>query len=103
MVARPVLPACERAFAGCYLAADADDIHWAMIRAACNSVANVAVFPLQDVLGLDSHHRMNTPGTGEGNWVWRFEWNMIGNDAARTLGGITAASGRGRFALLDLP
>jgi uncharacterized repeat protein (TIGR01451 family) len=34
-----------------------------MIRACCNSVANIAVFPLQDVLGLTASHRMNTPGT----------------------------------------
>ena len=34
-----------------------------MIRAAANSVACMAVFPMQDILGLDSSHRMNTPGT----------------------------------------
>jgi 4-alpha-glucanotransferase len=44
----------ERAFAGAYLACGEHDVHWAMIRAAANSVANLAVFPLQDVLGLDS-------------------------------------------------
>ena len=74
-----------------------------MIRAACNSVANTAVFPLQDVLGLDGRHRMNLPGTGEGNWSWRFEWSMVGGEAARVLGEIAAASGRGRFELLGLP
>jgi 4-alpha-glucanotransferase len=43
---------------------------------AANSVANLAVFPLQDVLGLDSTHRMNTPGTlGGRNWTWRFTRN----------------------------
>jgi 4-alpha-glucanotransferase len=52
------------------------DVHWAMIRAACNSVAHMAVFPLQDVLGLDSTHRMNLPGTlGGSNWAWRFDWS----------------------------
>ena len=93
----------ERTFAGRYLVADVNNVHWAMIRAACNSVANMAVFPLQDVLGLESRHRMNTPGTGDGNWSWRFEWNMVGNEAARALGVIAAASGRGRFELLGLP
>ncbi|MEO8102363.1 MAG: 4-alpha-glucanotransferase [Betaproteobacteria bacterium] len=92
----------ERAFAGSYLVADADNVHWAMIRAACNSVANMAVFPLQDVLGLDSSHRMNTPGTCDGNWAWRFEWSMVGGEAGRVLGVITAASGRGQFELLEL-
>jgi 4-alpha-glucanotransferase len=94
----------ERAFAGSYLASGPDDIHWAMIRACCNSIANVAVFQLQDVLGLGSAHRMNTPGTvGDANWSWRFDWPMLGTEAARVLGLITAASGRGPFELLRLP
>jgi 4-alpha-glucanotransferase len=74
-----------------------------MIRAASNSVANMAVFPLQDVLGLDGSHRMNLPGTlGGSNWTWRFDWSMLGSEPTRVLGLITAASGRGPFALLGL-
>jgi 4-alpha-glucanotransferase len=96
-------PQRERQFAGSYLAANKHDIHWAMIRAACNSVAHMAVFPLQDVMGLDSSHRMNLPGTlGGTNWVWRFDWEMLGSDAGRALGVISAASGRGPIALLRL-
>lgn len=97
----------ERAFAGSYLACGDHDVHWAMIRACCNSVADIAVFPLQDVLGLDSAHRMNVPGVLGGNWGWRFGWEMLaidaGNEPARVLGLITAASGRGPFELLRLP
>ena len=94
----------ERAFAGSYLAAGPDDIHWAMIRACCNSVANIAIFQLQDVLGLGSSHRMNTPGSvGDHNWSWRFDWPMLDAEPARVLGLITAASGRGPFELLRLP
>ncbi|HEX7690388.1 MAG TPA: 4-alpha-glucanotransferase [Burkholderiaceae bacterium] len=94
----------ERAFAGSYLVAGDRDIHWAMIRACCNSVANIAIFPLQDVLGLGSEHRMNTPGTvGDHNWSWRFDWPMLGAEPTRVLGLITAASGRGPFELLRLP
>ncbi|MBI5258427.1 MAG: 4-alpha-glucanotransferase [Burkholderiales bacterium] len=97
-------PERERAYAGAYLATDAANVHWAMIRAACNSVANIAVCQFQDVLGLDSRHRMNTPGTvGEANWSWRFEWGMVGSEPGRVLGLITAASGRGPLALLGLP
>jgi 4-alpha-glucanotransferase len=89
----------ERRFAGTYLACGADDVHWAMIRAALNSVANLAVFPLQDVLGLPSSHRMNTPGTlGGPNWTWRFDWTMVGPDPGHVLALLTAASGRGPFA-----
>ena len=94
----------ERVYAGSYLPAAPDDVHWAMIRACCNSVANIAVCQLQDVLGLGSSHRMNIPGTmGEHNWSWRFSWDMVHPDHAHTLGLITAASGRGPFALLTLP
>ena len=96
-------PPRERAFAGSYLAAGGDDIHWAMIRAVCNSVANTVVVPLQDVLGLDGSHRMNRPGSPTGNWAWRFDWAMVGAEPARVLGVIAAASGRGPLALLDLP
>jgi 4-alpha-glucanotransferase len=94
----------ERAFAGAYLACGDHDVHWAMIRAASNSVANLAIFPLQDVLGLGSETRMNTPGTlGGSNWTWRFTWDQIGPEPGRVLGLLSAASGRGPFALLGLP
>lgn len=94
----------ERHYAGCYLAAGPQDIHWAMIRACCNSVANIAICQLQDVLGLDGSHRMNTPGTmGPHNWSWRFSWDMLGTEPARVLGLIAAASGRGPLELLRLP
>ena len=90
----------ERSYAGSYLAATAKDVHWAMIRAALNSVANTAIVPMQDVLGLDGHHRMNLPGSATGNWRWRFDWSMVGAEPARVLGLLTAASGRGPFELL---
>ena len=94
----------ERAYAGSYLPANDSDVHWAMIRACCNSVANMAVYQLQDVLGLGLAHRMNTPGTvGDHNWTWRFEWGMVDVEATRVLGLITAASGRARFELGGLP
>ena len=91
----------EREFAGAYLACDGESVCWAMIRAASNSVSRRAVFPLQDVLGLGSEHRMNSPGTlSPGNWSWRFEWPMLGRETARALGVITAVSGRGPMSLL---
>jgi 4-alpha-glucanotransferase len=74
-----------------------------MIRAASTSVANLAIFPLQDVLGLDARHRMNVPGRMDGNWNWRFDWSMVGDRPGRVLGLISAASGRGPMALLHLP
>jgi 4-alpha-glucanotransferase len=93
-------PPRERAYAGAYLAAGAADVHWAMIRAASNSVAHTVIFPMQDVLGLDARHRMNVPGTCEKNWEWRFGWNMVGGEPGRVLGLISAAAGRAPFAPL---
>lgn len=85
----------ERTHAASYLQADAANIHWAMIRACCNSVTNMAVFPLQDVLGLGGEHRMNVPGTiGPQNWSWRFAWPWISAESTRALAEITAESGR---------
>jgi 4-alpha-glucanotransferase len=49
-----------------------DGIHWCMIRLALSSVANLAIFPFQDALGLGTECRMNIPGTATGNWQWRY-------------------------------
>jgi 4-alpha-glucanotransferase len=85
----------ERRFAGTYLACGAADVHWGMIRTCCNSVANVAIYPMQDVLGLPSAFRMNTPGVlGPQNWSWRFEWKDVGDQPARILAQMAAVSGR---------
>ncbi|MGC9210012.1 MAG: 4-alpha-glucanotransferase [Acidilobus sp.] len=50
---------------------DAREINWAFIRLAMMSVADVSIFPVQDVLGLGPEARMNRPGTARGNWLWR--------------------------------
>lgn len=59
--------------ASSYLGCANGDIHWAFIRAVMTSVADIAVIPLQDVLGLDGNARMNVPGCESGNWRWRFQ------------------------------
>src|SRR3984885_3409931 len=61
----------ERRNAEAYLGRCDDGIHWAFIRAAQNSPAEFALIPLQDVLGLGSEARMNTPSLHGGNWKWR--------------------------------
>jgi glycogen operon protein len=67
----------ERAFACRYLGTDGHEIHWTMIRAALASVADTAIVPLQDLLGLGSDARMNLPGRLEGNWGFRFRWEQL--------------------------
>jgi 4-alpha-glucanotransferase len=47
------------------------DIHWELIRLAMMSVARIALFPMQDILGLGEEARMNLPATRKGNWQWR--------------------------------
>jgi 4-alpha-glucanotransferase len=69
--------------------------HWSLMRAASSSVARTAVFPFQDVLGLDATHRMNTPGVAEGCWEWRFDWQQVGHLPAERLRDMTQAHGRG--------
>jgi len=61
----------ERAFTLEYLGTDGSEIHWDLIRLAQSSIADTAIVPLQDVLGLGSGARMNLPGTASGNWRWR--------------------------------
>jgi 4-alpha-glucanotransferase len=60
-----------------YLGRSVEAMPWPMIRQALASRANLAVLPMQDLLGLDGEHRMNLPGTTEGNWEWRFDWDMV--------------------------
>ena len=67
----------ERHFARGYLATDGHDMPWTMIRAAMASVADTAVFPMQDVLALPTECRMNLPGQSEGWWTWRFQWSQV--------------------------
>ena len=62
----------ERTFLRRYLGTHGRRIHWDLIRLAFGSTAEMAVVPLQDVLGLGSEARMNTPGRPSGNWASAF-------------------------------
>jgi 4-alpha-glucanotransferase len=58
---------------------------WPLIKSALQSTASLAILPMQDALLLDSEARMNTPGTTEGNWVWRFQWETLKPDIKKYL------------------
>jgi 4-alpha-glucanotransferase len=60
-----------------YLATDARTINLDLIRLALSSVADLAIVPLQDVLGLGNEARMNMPGRATGNWTWRYRAEML--------------------------
>ncbi|HEY9868083.1 MAG TPA: 4-alpha-glucanotransferase [Candidatus Obscuribacterales bacterium] len=84
----------ERAFCLEYLNTTGKEIHWDFIRAVLASVSATAIIPLQDVLGLDSSARMNTPATQEGNWRWRFAAEDITPAARDRLKRLTELYGR---------
>ncbi len=70
------------------LGTDGSDINWTLIESVWNSNAVVAVTTMQDLLGLDSHARFNTPGTAEGNWGWRVTRDGLSDDIADRLRGL---------------
>ena len=84
----------ERASACKYLGTDGAEINWDLIRAASGSVADIAIHSFQDVLGLDTEHRMNLPGQAEGYWEWRFTWEQVLPAYAERLYEITATDAR---------
>lgn len=77
-----------------YLGMPGEPMPWPLIRSAMASVADLSVIPMQDALGLDNTHRMNTPGTPEGNWRWRFSWDQVPADLAARLRRLTQIYGR---------
>jgi 4-alpha-glucanotransferase len=84
----------ERDRAKQYLASDGHEIHWDMMRAAFASVANLAIVPMQDVLGLGSAARMNRPGTETGNWAWRVAPSAFTQEVAARLSMLARTYGR---------
>ena len=61
------------------------NIHFVMNRLALSSYANIAILQAQDLIGLDSDARLNTPGTIEGNWVWRIKPGQLNEDVRQWL------------------
>jgi len=54
-----------------------------LLRTVFMSVADTAIVPLQDLIGLGAESRINVPGVAFGNWGWRFDWSMIHGEVAR--------------------
>jgi 4-alpha-glucanotransferase len=73
---------------------DDAEVHWDLIRLAWGSVAQMAVVPLQDLLGLDNSARMNFPSSESGNWQWRFTWPQITYEMKNRLRELTEIYGR---------
>jgi 4-alpha-glucanotransferase len=86
----------ERIFKYLGLQTTEHEIHRHFIRLAMGSVARIVLFPLQDILGLDSAHRMNRPATLEGNWKWRLLPDQLTPEIKKELLTTTELFGRAR-------
>jgi 4-alpha-glucanotransferase len=87
----------ERAAARAYLYggfSSDEPFHWAMVRALWASVANTAIVPVQDLLGLGPEARMNRPGIAEGNWTFRLSQGALTPALASQLHALTATYAR---------
>ncbi len=77
-----------------YLNSDGREIHWDFIRAVMASVAEMAIVPLQDVLGLGTEGRMNLPNSTVGNWSWRFKGGDLNDEMSTRLRELSELYGR---------
>lgn len=71
-----------------------DGIQWDLIRLALSSVANQAIIPVQDLLGLGTEARMNFPSKAEGNWEWRYRPDVLTGELRDRLKTLTYSYGR---------
>jgi len=84
----------ERKFCMDYLNTEGKEIHWDFIRGVLASVANTAIIPLQDLLGLGTEARMNLPNSTEGNWAWRYKPGALTDKIAARLKQLSELYGR---------
>lgn len=77
-----------------YMSCDGNNVSWNFLATAWASVARMAIVPLQDVMRMDSDARMNTPGTAEGNWEWRYSKEQLKEEDAKNLWLTTQLYGR---------
>jgi 4-alpha-glucanotransferase len=66
----------------------------ALTRAALGSVGELAIIPLQDLLGLGTQARINTPGTTRGNWLWRLPPGALTAELTRHCAQLNRVFGR---------
>ena len=84
----------EHEFCLRYLGSDGSEINWSFIHAIWASVADTAIAPLQDILGLGNEARMNLPASTSGNWSWRFTGEAITEATTARLRELTETYGR---------
>jgi len=77
-----------------YLGGASEPMPWPLVRAALMSVGRWAILPMQDLLGLGRGHRTNMPGTGSGNWAWKFAWSQVPDDLPARVRALVELYGR---------
>ena len=88
-------PAAELAKAKAYLGLNkAEGYAAGVLRGVLASCARLAVIPAADWLGLGAEGRINTPGTGQGNWQWRAKPGVFDAALAKKMRAVCAVYGR---------
>lgn len=88
------LDANTRNYVNRYLRVADDQQPWPIIQAALGSVSKLVIIPMQDLLGLDSQARFNTPGTMSNNWTWQLPDNFLELTDAESIKVIVSLYGR---------
>jgi 4-alpha-glucanotransferase len=76
------------------MGSDGSDGVWDFIRLALSSVADIAILPMQDVLGLGTEARMNLPSIAENNWRWKMREDQLNPELATRLREMNLIYGR---------
>ncbi len=77
-----------------YLESNGSEIHWDFIRAIWASVADTAITPMPDLLGIGTAGRMNLPASVSGNWHWRMTEDSISPELTKRIKELTEIYGR---------
>ncbi len=92
------LPEADRDFCDRYLnlkkCGSKEEVKWEFIRAVLSCVADLAVIPMQDYLGLGSEARINIPSTLGGNWTWRMKRGAFTKELALEIREMSELYGR---------
>lgn len=88
------LPEKDKTLVCNFLGCDEKSFIEHFLRLAFGSSSKICIIPFQDVLGLDSNHRMNTPGKESGNWQWRYTKDLVSKEKIKLIAELTSVYGR---------
>ena len=71
-----------------------EELPWDFIRMSMESVANLAVTPMQEFLGLGTEARINYPSTLGNNWKWRLLPGQFTPEMAKRIHRLTQITAR---------